>query len=111
MANVSKERKEPPKPVRTLKMWNKFVCRFTPVYDNDPKILLTALQERDLENIWLHQFLVYCDHSKTSEHLQNSIQAEIDNIPIDMLEKVIQSFPNRLHQYSDNGDRHLTDIV
>ncbi|GFW53283.1 hypothetical protein TNCV_4075041 [Trichonephila clavipes] len=37
--NVSKERKDPPKTVRTLKLWNEIVFQFKPVCDNDPTIL------------------------------------------------------------------------
>ncbi|GFT63962.1 retrovirus-related Pol polyprotein from transposon TNT 1-94 [Trichonephila clavipes] len=50
------------------------------------------------------------DRFKTLEDLRNNIRAETDNVPVDMLEKVTQSFQNRLPHCIDNGGRYLTDI-
>ncbi|GFT53245.1 hypothetical protein TNCV_4233411 [Trichonephila clavipes] len=55
--------------------------------------------------------LVYKDRFETLEALWSHIRATIDNMPVDMLEKVAQRFRNRLHQCIDNGGRHLTGIV
>ncbi|GFV15801.1 hypothetical protein TNCV_987841 [Trichonephila clavipes] len=42
--NVSKERKGLHRPLERLKLWNEFVCQFLP-----------ALQEKNLDNVWLQQ--------------------------------------------------------
>ncbi|GFW18194.1 hypothetical protein TNCV_4007341 [Trichonephila clavipes] len=80
--NVSKEKKKPLKTVRT--------------HENVERVRVsihTGLsQVPDLQN-----------HSKTVKELRNNIREEIDNIPVDILENVTQSFRNRLHQYIDNG--------
>lgn len=55
--------------------------------------------------------LVYQNRPNTLDDLRNNIRAVIDNIPVDMLERVIQNFRNRLNQCIDNGGRHLQDIV
>ena len=54
--------------------------------------------------------LVYKDRPQTLEDLQNAIRTEIANIPLSMLERVDQSFQNRLNQFIDNGGGHLKDI-
>ncbi|GFU72263.1 uncharacterized protein TNCV_370181 [Trichonephila clavipes] len=47
--------------------------------------------------LWTYlKSLVYKDCSKTLEDLRDNIRAEIGNIPVDMLDKVTQSFRNRL---------------
>ncbi|GFY27414.1 hypothetical protein TNCV_2070341 [Trichonephila clavipes] len=46
---------DPRRPLEHLKMWNEFVSQFRPVYENDPTLFLTALQEKDLDNEWLPQ--------------------------------------------------------
>ncbi|GFS62917.1 hypothetical protein TNCV_2054091 [Trichonephila clavipes] len=48
------------------------------------------------------KFVVYKSRSKTLEDLQNNIRAQMDNIPIELLEKVNYSFRSRLHQCIDN---------
>ena len=55
--------------------------------------------------------LVYNNRPKTLLDLQNAIRTEIANIPLNMLERVDQSFRNRLNQCIDNGGGHLRDIV
>ncbi|GFV99682.1 uncharacterized protein TNCV_5080441 [Trichonephila clavipes] len=85
-----KKGKDLRRPLEHRKMWNEFVCQFRPVQ---------------------FKFLVNKDHSKTLEDLWKNMRAEIDNIPVDMLEKVAPSFRNRVHQCIDNGERDLTDIV
>ena len=55
--------------------------------------------------------LVYNDRPQTLEDLQNAIRTEIANIPLTMLERVDQSFRNRLNGCIDNGGGHLNDIA
>ncbi|GFU11112.1 hypothetical protein TNCV_2936451 [Trichonephila clavipes] len=62
--------------------------------------------------LWAYsKSLVYKDRSKILGDIRNNIRPEIDNIPVALLEKVAQSFRNRLYQSISNGGRHLTDIV
>lgn len=52
------------------------------------ELFLPALRNMGLDNVWFQQ-----DRATMIIHRpQNSILAEIDNIPIDMLEKVHQNF-------------------
>ncbi|GFU80370.1 hypothetical protein TNCV_3521441 [Trichonephila clavipes] len=77
-----KKRKDRRRSLEHLKMWNEFACQFKLADFKSP---------------------VYKDRSKTLEDLPNNIRAKIDNIPVDMLEKLTQSFRNRLHQFINNG--------
>ena len=48
---------------------------------------------------------------RTIAHLKNNIREAIDNIPIDMLQRVDTNFENRLHQCIRNGGRDLPDVI
>lgn len=54
---------------------------------------------------------VYVNRPRTLEDLKANIRAEIDNIPVDMLERVMTNARNRLIQCIDDGGRHLPDMI
>ena len=55
--------------------------------------------------------LVYKDRPRTVDDLKNAIRTEIARIPLNMLERVVNSFQNRLIQCIDNEGGHLKDIA
>lgn len=55
--------------------------------------------------------LVYKDRPQTLEDLQNTIRTEIANTPLAMLERVDQSFINRLNQCIADEGGLLKDIA
>ncbi|GFV11176.1 uncharacterized protein TNCV_2719191 [Trichonephila clavipes] len=87
--NVSKQREGPPKTVRT---------------PENVKRIRVSIQTGDVYwpacspdisppdyFMWAYlKSLIYKDHSNNVEDLRNNIRDEIDNIPVDMLEKVTQ---------------------
>lgn len=48
---------------------------------------------------------------RTRDELKERIQQEINNIPLDMLRRVMGAFTKRLEECVRNEGRHLTDIV
>lgn len=55
--------------------------------------------------------LVYSDRPRTLDQLRENIRQAINNIPVMMLERVVENFRNRLTQCTNNGGSHLTDII
>ncbi|GFS47112.1 uncharacterized protein TNCV_2052991 [Trichonephila clavipes] len=96
MGNLSKERKGPSKTVRTPKMVER--VRIS-IQTGDPNWPAYS-PDLSLSDYFLCAYLksmVYKDRSKTLDDLRNHIQAQIDNIVVDMLEMVTQSFQSGLH--------------
>ncbi|GFU58400.1 DUF4817 domain-containing protein [Trichonephila clavipes] len=93
--NVSKERKGPPKTVRTPENVERVSTQTGDINwpEHSPDIFP--------DDYFLCPYLkslVYKYHFKTLEDLRNNIRAEMDNIPVDMLETVTQRFRNRLYR-------------
>ncbi|GFU53843.1 hypothetical protein TNCV_4254521 [Trichonephila clavipes] len=85
MENVSKESKGFPKTVKTSSCVNS--DRYVTILSNKSSYPLS------MNRILVYfKSLVYKRHSKTLEHLRSNMRAEMGNIPVDMLEKVAQSF-------------------
>ena len=54
---------------------------------------------------------VFKHRPHTLEELKTRIREEIAAIPIDMCQKAVENFRNRLHQCIAAGGHHLADVI
>ena len=74
---------------------------------------------RHAHQIWLYETflwgylksLVYADRPRSTTHLKDNIPNAIANAPIEMLQREMVNFKNRLNQCMHNGGRHLADVI
>ena len=62
--------------------------------------------------LWVYlKYRVYRTKPKTVEELKNRIREEFANIPIEIRERAIMSFYNRLHRVIESGGSHFQHLV
>lgn len=54
---------------------------------------------------------VYTNRPQTLNQLKRNIRTEIDAIPVEVLQRVMQSFRARLQECQQRGGGHLTDVI